>query len=40
MLEESNKREEMSLMIHLRVMMETYEGILMNYSLSNCYDSM
>lgn len=38
LMEEAKKNENVALMIHHRVLMETYESILKNYSMSNSYD--
>ena len=38
-MEEAKKKGDISSAIHHKVMMETYESILKNYSMSNSYDN-
>ena len=39
LMKESEERNDLSVMTHHRILMETYEGILNNYSMSNSYDN-
>jgi len=38
LMEEAKKTNDLSSMIHHRVLMETYESILKNYSVSSTHD--
>lgn len=38
LMEEARKKGDVALAIHHQVLMETYEGILKNFSMSNSYE--
>jgi len=38
LMEEARQKGDLALAIHHKVLMETYEGILKNFSMSNAYD--
>lgn len=37
-MEEARQKGDLALAIHHKVLMETYEGILKNFTMSNSYD--